>query len=214
MSRFPRLTLPGLACIGVFALAACEMGPYEDKSPEVRYPIEVELRTFQAPVPLRSVRADGLDALPAGFVSEWRRRGEGPLRLTLPREPGAAAAGNRLARALRAEAVEVEIVRDAAEGPHIEASFLGAVALVPTCGNYQDGTIHNPNRWPHLDFGCSYQRNIGLMVANPRDLRGGPPPGAMEAPRAIGGVQDWRAGEPLGSPRPVGEGDGLSGLGD
>lgn len=198
----------------VLTLAACETPPYEARTPQTMYPIEVERRTFAATVDPADIRASGVGALPQGFVSEYRRRGDGPILLMLPASGRGAAAGRRLARALQAEALDVEVVRNASSSSAVEVSFMGAVAFVPSCGSWADGTIHNPNRWPALNYGCAYQRNIGLMVANPQDLERAAPLGEAQATQPVGTVRAWRGRGQLGSPAPRGEAGGITAIGE
>ena len=49
-------------------------------------------------------------------------------------------------------------------------SFSGFYIRVPQCGDWTGETGFAPSNQPHSDFGCSYQRNFGLMLANPGDL--------------------------------------------
>ena len=49
-------------------------------------------------------------------------------------------------------------------------SFVASAVKVPDCGDWSSSVGLNwPNR-NHTNFGCSIQRNIGLMVVNPADL--------------------------------------------
>ncbi|SDH38793.1 CpaD family pilus assembly lipoprotein [Roseospirillum parvum] len=49
-------------------------------------------------------------------------------------------------------------------------SFMGYVAEVPQCGDWSEDLSNNFDNEPADRFGCAVQRNIGLMVSNPRDL--------------------------------------------
>jgi len=49
-------------------------------------------------------------------------------------------------------------------------SFSGSIVKVPECGDWSGEAGFNPTNMPSKNYGCSYQRNIGLMISDPRDL--------------------------------------------
>lgn len=169
-------------------LAACETPP---PSPPVaeRYPVKVEIRTFQAAVPL-GTRA----ALPTDFVTEYHRRGRGPVLLSAPPTSEGMAMARRLQHWLQDQAIEADILTSPRQGSAVEASFPAAVAAVPECGDWSDGDSYNPNRMKPLNFGCAYQRNIGLMLSDPGDLDRTAPLGRARAPRQVDIVEKYRGG--------------------
>lgn len=73
--------------------------------------------------------------------------------------------------------------------------FMAYKANVPECGSWE--SQNNPNRinQPSENFGCATQRNIGLMVANPKDLiKMRTPDGAMAA-RTADILEKYASGE-------------------
>jgi type IV pilus biogenesis protein CpaD/CtpE len=46
-------------------------------------------------------------------------------------------------------------------------SFKGYEIKVPECGVWTGEAGFNPTQLPHTNRGCAYQRNIGLMLADP-----------------------------------------------
>ena len=61
------------------------------------------------------------------------------------------------------------VVGDRSVGPgQALLTFQTAVALLPECGDWREAS---GNRSPP-NFGCAMQRNVGAMLADPRDLRG------------------------------------------
>jgi pilus assembly protein CpaD len=47
------------------------------------------------------------------------------------------------------------------------------VAEGPECGNdWSENLARNPKNFNYPDFGCSQQRNLAAMIANPADLLG------------------------------------------
>ncbi|WP_404378693.1 CpaD family pilus assembly lipoprotein [Caenispirillum salinarum] len=196
-----RCPLAGAVATAVLALglAACETPP----SPPVadRYGIEVDIRTFQA-----SVHVGARAELPADFVTEYRRRGRGAMLLTAPPTPEGERTARRLKRWLADQAIKADIITGYRPEAAVQASFPAAVAAVPECGNWSDGDTYNPNRMKPLNFGCAYQRNIGLMLADPGDLQQAEPMGRPRAPRQVDIVETYRRGEPTATMPPAEEG--------
>ena len=78
-------------------------------------------------------------------------------------------------------------------------SFQGYEIKVPECGVWIGEAGFNPTQLPHTNRGCAYQRNIGLMLADP---------GVLIKPNALSSIdaqytdvilQRYRTGEPLAS---------------
>lgn len=188
-------------------LAACAEPPGDVRPPEERHAVQVSRRAFQAEVPLASAR-DG--HLPAVFEEEYRRRGQGPLRLLAPPTAEGYEAARRLARALDKRLIRTTVDTSHALDRTVQATYEAAVAVVPECGEWSDGSTLNPSRVPSRNFGCAYQRNIGLMVADPADLREGAPMPPVQAPRPVDVVQSYRKGEPTATATPATEVLGVS----
>jgi pilus assembly protein CpaD len=69
---------------------------------------------------------------------------------------------------------------------------------------------------PASNFGCATHRNLGLMVANPRDLLRGQEMGPTSGARAAKGVERYYRGDrwiPTGSEGSSGAGGGSGGSG-
>lgn len=190
-----------LAATAALLLTACESA-VDQRPAEARYPVQVTSRAFQAEVPLSAAR-DG--ALPADFEAAYRRSGQGPMRLLAPPGHDGREAARKLARALEKRLIQTTIDTSHALDGTVQATYEAAVALVPECGDWSDGSVVNPARAPWRNFGCAYQRNIGLMVSDPTDLVEAPPLPAAEAPRTVGVIGAYRSGEPTGARTPMGE---------
>lgn len=194
------------ACAALLPIAAC--APDADpRPPEERYPVVVSSRDFQTEIPLSAAR-DGL--LPADFEEEYRRRGQGPLRLLAPPTREGYEAARRLAKALDKRLVRTTIDTSYALEGSVQATYSGAVALVPECGDWSDGSQFNPSRAAWRNFGCAYQRNVGLMVSDPADLREAAPMPSVQAPRPVDIVRSYRAGESTATAVPLSEVVGIS----
>ena len=107
--------------------------------------------------------AEGLEA--QEHMGEFRERlvAEGVSRRRIAFRPGTAPLGN-----------------DAS----VMLSFGGYDVRVPECGDWSGHAGYNPTNLPHTDFGCSYQRNIGLMLADPGDLLASEGDSYLEAERS------------------------------
>jgi pilus assembly protein CpaD len=54
----------------------------------------------------------------------------------------------------------------------VVVSFRGYKVKVPECGDWSSESAFSPSNRPHSNFGCAYQRNLGLMISDPGDLLG------------------------------------------
>jgi pilus assembly protein CpaD len=59
-----------------------------------------------------------------------------------------------------------------AADPPIRVSYLRYVAEPPQCGDWSTNLANEPTNLPYPNLGCSQQRNLAVMVANPADLLG------------------------------------------
>ncbi|MBI5165410.1 MAG: CpaD family pilus assembly protein [Magnetospirillum sp.] len=183
---FPSLRSCAVLASCVLVLAACEPTDLAEFDYRQRYPLTVEQRAASASV---AQPGDGQGLSPtdravlADLAAEHLRRGAGPVAVTVtPSEAGGGEAGARAFGALVATTlaesgidparVVVALAHAAAAGNPGTAAVTVPVwmAKVPTCGVWVEGI--NPD-WRNQDsanFGCSIQRNTGLMVDNPADL--------------------------------------------
>ena len=76
---------------------------------------------------------------------------------------------------------------------------MGYEVDVAECGDWSGASGFNPTNLPHTDYGCSYQRNLGLMLSDPGDLIESDDFGGMDAQRATIVIQSYRAGELTGA---------------
>lgn len=205
-----------LALLGLGGVTACQPPPGGADYQEV-HPIRTRLETFRADIPYSRVTA--AQPLPALFVEEYYRRGRGPMTIILP--PDADATARRaaqhltlwlddrliptaLGRALPDDAVPTEddSVSGGGTDDELTVIFKAYVALVPECGDWRGEAGFNPTNRPHTNFGCSYQRNIGMMLSDPGDLHGAPATGPADTPRLVEAIRRYRSGDALGSDAP------------
>ena len=77
-------------------------------------------------------------------------------------------------------------------------SFLGSAVNVPDCGEDWSGESgFNPANTPIKNYGCSYQRNIGLMVSDPHDLiQSGNRGSTLDSATIQRVIREYQLGEP------------------
>jgi pilus assembly protein CpaD len=56
--------------------------------------------------------------------------------------------------------------------PPVRLTFVRHAAEGPDCGRFPTNLADEPRNLPYANFGCSTQRNLAAMVANPQDLLG------------------------------------------
>lgn len=66
------------------------------------------------------------------------------------------------------------------------------VVTPPTCGDWSQPSYPNYNNTPTAALGCATQANLGLMVANPRDLITGQKGGPVNAERAAQAIERYQ----------------------
>ncbi len=71
------------------------------------------------------------------------------------------------------------------------------IVTPPDCPNWSKPTGGDPTNSLTSNFGCANATNLGLMVANPRDLIAGRQPGPADAEPALRAIQNYRAGKPV-----------------
>ena len=139
-----------------------------------------------------------------GFVQDYYRRAEGPVIVATAPGSNDAAARSSVetvrAHLMSAGLRETEIVIKPGVAPIdrddvVVVSFRGAKVEVPECGNWSGSTSFDPSNSSHTNFGCAYQRNIGLMVSNPRDLVRSGPQGDPDAERQSIFIRKYRGEE-------------------
>jgi pilus assembly protein CpaD len=67
----------------------------------------------------------------------------------------------------------------------------------PDCPNWSKPAGGDPTNSVWSNFGCATATNLGLMVAQPRDLLVGRQPGPPDADPALKAIQNYRAGKPI-----------------
>lgn len=98
---------------------------------------------------------------------------------------------------------KIEGKDEAETGSTVLLNFRGYIAQVPQCGDWSDNSSRQPENGPTDNYGCATQRNIGLMVRNPRDLIRSRTAQARDGARASGVVGAYQQGKNLENPAEV-----------
>lgn len=183
------------------ALAACE-APKRSNDPRVNYPLTVSKETV-----VLTVTAPAGGASLAGeevrnfkdFVRAYLQRGLGRLNV---KSGGAGKEGRpgaeRVRSLLMKEGVrsgEISITEAGGGGGRaVTLSFTAHAVKVPECGDFSSSATFNWSNRTDSNFGCSYRRNLGLMVRDPGDLVKSKPMSGADANRAIGVITGYRSG--------------------
>lgn len=142
------------------------------------------------------------------FVADYERRGEGVIDVSVaaagPDDRAAAAYGRTLVgelarRGVGADKVGLRLMAAAPGQPRAQLTYRQYVARLPECGVFSSSTTFDAANAQTPNFGCAIERNIGLMVANPRDLDRMRPADEVEAARSSDVLAKYRRGEATGS---------------
>lgn len=178
-----RLLGSGLAVVLGLAAAGCQLpksGPVDYRQTHVIKPVAtsyVLATRFEPGSAKLSARDDDRLAL---FLRQYFRRARGPLLLaTTPDSAGLDAQAHMATFRERLVFAgvprrEIDIKPGSAPlgGRHsVVLSFTGYDVAVPECGDWSgDAGGWNPTNLPNVNYGCAYQRNVGLMLADPGDF--------------------------------------------
>lgn len=209
-----------LACLPI-AMAGCEhdrAGPqvagWQLIDPEQRHPILVS----QQPAVLNLRVAAGSEGLTPSqrgrvmeFIDHHRASDVGNSRFVISAPAGSANEGAAMDAASDARRLmlaggysETAISSEAyhangGEAP-LRISYMRYVAEGPECGHdWSENLARTYQNTPYPDFGCSSQRNLAAMVANPADLLGPRTMTPSDANRRFKMYDKYVKGEPLGA---------------
>lgn len=70
-------------------------------------------------------------------------------------------------------------------------SFSTNRVIAPKCGDWSSSSGFNPSNKIHSNYGCAFQRNIGLMVDNPGDLIQAQPMAARPASNSDLAIENY-----------------------
>jgi pilus assembly protein CpaD len=184
------------------ALQACTDPNAEWSSVEADRDIRVDYsRTTHAAVYARG--ASALSPAEQARLNAFLSTAEAQPQDTVYLEPAAGdhlAAGriNTLSRELEHRGFQVATLpsaRDAVPANSMLVVLERYVATPPSCPNFTKSSAEDHENAPPSNWGCSNQTNLGLMVANPRDLVIGRQPTPEPADAAVLAIQRYRTGK-------------------
>lgn len=178
------------------------------------YPITVEPQVVTLAVGID----DGMQGIARGedqrirsFVERWKDRGQGQLNAATPtggaNQAAAWAAMEQVKKVLSKSGVERSSVQftsyRAAEGDQqapITISFVTYAASAPECGgDWSENLGYTPRNMPWPEFGCSTQRNMAAVIADPRDLVEPRASETTDSARRSTVLEKYRKGETTGA---------------
>ncbi len=86
-------------------------------------------------------------------------------------------------------------------GGQLTLSYDAYVVRVPECGDWSKGSSYDFRNTEYSNYGCSVQRNVGLMIANPADLVASREAGRRDTARSNAVIQLDRAGKSTSAER-------------
>ena len=199
-------------CVTLVCIFGCSPPAPGDPDFRVAFPTEVQDKTLSFKA--RFVPTNGESNLQNAnklyeFVREFHRHGNSRLFLSTSRDLEQSVSDTLIAitqKHLRILGVREDntlvkpnVASPTKGAPEVILSFRGAIVKVPECGDWSGEAGFNPTNLPGKNYGCSYQRNIGLMVSDPSDFRRGTPHGTIDAQRLDQVIKNYRAGTPTGA---------------
>jgi pilus biogenesis lipoprotein CpaD len=189
-------------------LGACNVAPlpvdYQD-----RFPLQTQAETIAYPIvfgrgrdPFAGEPGQHLDAAVAGYLEH----GHGAILLSVatPGRPDPARQTNELVlvrdrllqRGVPASAIRTAVSETALPVDTVTVSYERYTAALPQCGDWSAPSSYNPNNTEHSDFGCAWQRNLGLLAADPADLTHARGTDSADAQRSDQVMEKYRTGLP------------------
>ena len=220
ISRAPMAVVCGVAAM--LALAACEK-PEVGADIRDNHPLVVGKETvslsIQVPFAQESLTVEEKARI-RGFVKNYLDRGEGLVVVEMVGTEGAAGAATSAAwlrwardtfirEGLRADEVSVLAGTRAGETNALVATYAAATVTVPDCRDWSSPSTMTTHNRPHSNFGCSIQRNLGLMVQNPADLGRTRPLTSRDPQHTVRVIVNHRAGTETGSQKSAAQQSGL-----
>lgn len=202
-----------LALASLALVAACTTpdfrfasSPADGSNARERHPIVVDRSTATLKLPATSPTGAALDdaerARLDAFLANYGARGRGQILVIVPGHGGdkaaARARGEEIARYASSKATgsDVSLGLDPSDGgSEITVLFNTYAVRASTCRDWSKEPSHDPTNTAYPDLGCSLQRSLGLMVANPADLATPRGADARDTLRSNLVMQQYRAGK-------------------
>ena len=146
-----------------------------------------------------------------GFLAGYTSEGRGGVTISAPAGSLNEASGVRVAGEIKRLAhrqglTSSEIYMEPYGAPNydgapVKVSFTQTIAKPPECGKWPENIGETSRNEAYHNFGCSQQKNLAAMIANPRDLLG---PRSLDPRPSERGAVQWEKfikGEPTGAQR-------------
>ena len=200
----PMLRLAAL--LALVALAGCYSDtPTHPLSPQEIHPLKVSqsAMTLALDVPVSAAALGADDAARFDrFVDDYLSIGNGPLEIIAGEREGVKApriamlTDRAMRRGVSGKEIKVRLASLGTAQPQpLVLSFRRFIVELPRCGNFNDTPSFNPSNTNGANFGCSMQRNLGQMVANPGDLTSAQPMGSINAARTDRVLDAYKQGK-------------------
>lgn len=196
-----------LAVVVMLGLSGCVEEEFQRTDYASNHPLSVNAEALSLSVTLRELGRNGSKLQQERireYVQEYIDRGMATMvveTVTPGKKSKEAQKISYILEKLGMRSHEYQIVPATLSGPTRDTvimTFRAARAVVPECGDWSGDSIKGYKMNVHSNFGCSYRRNIGLMVANPLDLSASPTPENQDTQRAIMAQKKFWAGEQSG----------------
>ena len=210
MTRFSH-TLRACVAVAAAGVAACASpaanGPEQAFEINQRFPITVQPRMMTLRLPYNGQAALDPNAVGqlARFSQDYLSHGSGSIAVASP--SGYPGVSDLVVNELLENGVgrnQIMVGQVNAPGPNedIRVTFIRYVAESPACGDWSTNLASTAGNTVPPNFGCSTQRNIAAMVADPRDLLAPDTSGQTDAQRRLTVLDKYRAGDPTPAVRP------------
>ena len=143
------------------------------------------------------------------FLNEYSQRGRG--LLTISTQNNDKAIRKRVLAVLQTKGIEPRrVLFKLSKNINLPKNnmafrFSGYLLKVPHCNNWSGVIDFNPKNLKNSNFGCSYNRNIALMLSDPGDFVDQERYAGEDPSRAPRVLKLFRGGQPTGVSSPSGE---------
>ena len=196
-------TFAALVC--VLGLAACQ-DPAQYSEAQVQTENRVDWMLIDHHVMFAPNSAAMSDSEKSRLNAFMARHSVGDTDLVFISVPGSASVDGSRAQAVRHELVDHQRVAvepgdlpteagTALVGDHVTVTVGRYVVTPPDCPNWTKPSGYDHNNTNSSNFGCATEANLGMMVADPRDLLTGQEFGPGDGAANARGVGRYRAGK-------------------
>ena len=189
-----------LSILMMLTLAACGNGNRLTENATIDHPLDVSVASKMI-----RVETDGRGAIrtpPRGWSSialDFTRRGTSSMVIEGNREDVRSVSRTLVSAGVPAWSMELKVLgrTPGSAGEQVRVSYSAYDIKLPECGDFssdRDSMIPDTYHTVSSNFGCSNQRNFGLMISNPGDLvarSGRLQPSVVDSGRFVGRISDY-----------------------